>query len=160
MAKKKKTSSDSSTVAQNRKAYHNYEVLEEFEAGICLVGTEVKSLRCGKANIADSYAEPKEEELFLINSYIPEYDKAGQFNHKSRRPRKLLLHRREINKLIGKIQTKGMTVVPLSLYFNAKGLAKVKIALVKGKSKYDKREAEKNRDWDRQKSRVLRGDKE
>ncbi len=143
--------------ADNRKARHNYEILEEYEAGICLVGTEVKSLRSGKTSIADSYAEPQNGEIFLFNSYIPEYGKATSFNHHApRRPRKLLLHKREIKKLTGKIQEKGLTLIPLNIHFTSKGLAKVKLGLARGKTKYDKRETEKNRDWQREKSRVMR----
>jgi SsrA-binding protein len=143
-------------VAENRKARRNYEIDEVFEAGLLLVGTEVKSLRTGKANIAESYASDENGELFLYNSYIPEYAEASRFNHNPRRPRKLLLHRREIHKLINGIQREGMTVVPLRLYFNERGIAKLEIALAKGKKLHDKRETEKRRDWDRQKQRLLR----
>lgn len=156
MAKQKKQNSGT-IAADNRKARYNYHVLEEYEAGICLVGTEVKSLRSGKANIAESYAEPKDRELFLLNAYIPEYGKAGQyFNHDPRRPRKLLLHQKEIKRLSGKVEQKGLTLIPLSLYFNARGLAKLKLGLCEGKTKYDKRESEKKRDWERQKQRIMR----
>lgn len=156
MAKKKKDLSN--IAAQNRKARHNYEILEELEAGICLVGTEVKSLRAGKANIIDSYAEPKGGEIYLVNAHIPEYGKAAhQFNHDPRRPRKLLLKAREIKKLTGKVQEKGLTLIALSIYFNRKGRAKVKLGLGKGKTRYDKRESEKKRDWQRKKAQIMKG---
>ena len=145
-------------VAQNRKARHDYEILETFEAGIMLTGSEVKSLRTGKANIQDTHAMEVGGEIVLLNAYIPEYSKASHFNHESRRPRKLLLHAGEIRKLIGKIKTKGMTLVALSIYFNAKNRAKVELALVKGKKEHDKRAAIKERDWKREQGRVLKGD--
>lgn len=155
--KKKKGESPNRIAARNRKARHNYEVVEEFEAGICLVGTEIKSLRTGKASIIDSYGEIKDSEIFLINAYIPEYEKSsGYFNHATRRPRKLLLHKREIKKLMGKVLIKGMTLIALDIHFNEKGIAKVKLGLCKGKSKYDKRQTEKDRDWERKKQRVIR----
>ncbi len=161
MGKKKRGAEENRIAAQNRKARHEYEILETCEAGICLLGTEVKSLRAGRATIADSYAELRKQHgetaLWLVNSTIPEYREAGLSNHDPQRPRKLLLHRREIKKLGGRIETKGMTLVPLSIYFNRKGLAKVQLALVRGKTKYDKREAEKKRDWNREKLRLLRG---
>lgn len=143
-------------VADNRKARFNYEIGETFEAGIVLVGTEVKSLRSGKINIGESYAAEDQGELWLVNADIPEYDKAHQFNHERRRPRKLLLARRQINKLLGAIQREGMTVVPLRLYFNPRGRAKLEIALAKGKKLHDKRETEKARDWQRDKARLMR----
>jgi SsrA-binding protein len=143
-------------IADNRKARFNYEIGEVIEAGIVLTGTEVKSLRGGKAMIAESYADPKDGELFLINAYIPEYLQANRFNHESRRPRKLLLHRRQIAKLFQAVSREGMTVVPLKLYFDAQGRAKVEIALAKGKKLHDKRETEKARDWAREKGRLLR----
>jgi SsrA-binding protein len=143
-------------VAENRKARRNYEIGETFEAGIALVGTEVKSLRTGKANIAESYASDEDGELYLYNAYIPEYTEAGRFNHNPRRPRKLLLHRREIHKLIVAIQREGMTVVPLRLYFNDRGIAKLELALARGKKLHDKRETQRRRDWERQKARLMR----
>jgi SsrA-binding protein len=143
-------------VAENRKARRNYEIEETFEAGIALVGTEVKSLRTGKANIAESYASDDDGELFLYNAYIPEYAEASRFNHNPRRPRKLLLHRKEIHKLIVGIQREGMTVVPLRLYFNERGRAKLELALARGKKLHDKRQTERRRDWDRQKARLMR----
>jgi SsrA-binding protein len=143
-------------VAENRKARFNYEISETFEAGLALQGTEVKSLRQGKANIGDAYAGPSGDELFLFNVHIPEYLEANRFNHETRRPRKLLLHRREINRLIGATQREGMTIVPLRLYFNPKGIAKVELGLARGKKLHDKRETEKKRDWERERGRLLR----
>jgi SsrA-binding protein len=143
-------------VADNRKARFNYELGEKFEAGVQLTGTEVKSLRNGKATIAESYADARGGELWLINSNIPEYLQAHRFNHVPKRPRKLLLHKREINRLIGAVEREGMTVVPLKLYFNDKGRAKVEIALAKGKKLHDKRETEKKRSWERERGRLMR----
>ncbi|MDA7948258.1 MAG: SsrA-binding protein SmpB [Hyphomicrobiaceae bacterium] len=143
-------------VADNRKARRNYEIAETYEAGLVLSGTEVKSLRTGKANISDAYASEEGGELFLYNAYIPEYLQANRFNHSPRRPRKLLLHRREIHKLIVGIQREGMTVVPLKLYFNDRGIAKLELALAKGRKLHDKRQVERKRDWDRQKARLMR----
>lgn len=143
-------------VAENRKARYNYEILETFEAGIALQGSEVKSLREGKANIAESYASAERGEIYLINSSIQEYRQANRFNHDERRPRKLLMHKREIARLIGAIEREGMTLVPLKLYFNDRGIAKVQLALARGKKLHDKRETEKKRDWNRQKARLLR----
>ena len=143
-------------IADNRKARFNYEILESFEAGIELHGTEVKALRLGKSNIAESYAAEYGGELILYNAYIPEYLQANRFNHEPRRPRKLLLHRRQINKLIGAVQKEGLTVVPLKLYFNERGRAKMQIALAKGKKVHDKRETEKKRDWQREKQRLMK----
>ncbi len=145
-------------VAQNRKARHDYAVEENFEAGIALMGTEVKALRGGKASIGESYAQEKDGEFWLVNAHIGEYAPARHFNHEPRRPRKLLLHKREINRLIGATQRKGMTVVPLSIYFNPRGIAKVNLALARGKQAVDKRQTIKDRDWSRQKARVLKGD--
>lgn len=143
-------------VADNRKARFNYHIEDTYEAGIVLVGSEVKSLRSGKVNIGDSYAGEQGGELWLFNADIPEYDKAHQFNHERRRPRKLLLSRRQIDKLLGAIQREGMTVVPLKLYFNPRGRAKIEIALAKGKKLHDKRETEKKRDWQRDRARLMR----
>jgi SsrA-binding protein len=143
-------------VADNRKARFNFEIGQVFEAGIMLKGTEVKSLRGGKATLGESYASVEGDELFLVNAYIPEYLQANQFNHETMRPRKLLLHRREIDKLSNAIRREGMTVVPLKMFFNDKGRAKVEVALAKGKKLHDKRETEKKRDWDREKGRLLR----
>ncbi len=143
-------------VADNRKARFNYEIGETFEAGVALTGSEVKSLRAGKATIAESYADARDGEVWLINSNIPEYLQAGRYNHAPKRPRKLLLHKRQINKLIGAVERQGFTVVPLKLYFNARGRAKVEIALARGKKQHDKRETLKRRSWDRERSRLLR----
>jgi SsrA-binding protein len=142
--------------AQNRKARHNYSIEDSLEVGIVLQGSEVKSLREGRATISESYATEQDGELYLVNSYIPEYKQAGQFNHEPRRPRKLLLHRRQLNRMLGAIQREGMTLVPLKLYFNDRGRAKLELGLAKGKRNYDKREAEKKKDWDRQKARLMR----
>ena len=143
-------------VADNRKARFNFEIGQVFEAGIVLKGTEVKSLRGGKATLGESYASVEGDELYLVNAYIPEYLQANQFNHETMRPRKLLLHRREIDKLSNAIRREGMTVVPLKMFFNDKGRAKVEVALAKGKKLHDKRETEKKRDWDREKGRLMR----
>lgn len=143
-------------VADNRKARFNYEIGETFEAGVALTGSEVKSLRAGKATIAESYADARGNEIWLINSNIPEYLQAGRYNHAPKRPRKLLLHRRQINKLIGAVERQGFTVVPLKLFFNAKGRAKVEIALARGKKLHDKRDTLKKRSWDRERGRLMR----
>jgi SsrA-binding protein len=143
-------------VADNGKARFNYEILDTYEAGIALTGTEVKSLRQGKATIGDAYAGPSGEEFFLFNAYIPEYLQANRFNHETKRPRRLLLHRRQIDKLIGATQREGFTVVPLKMYFNERGRAKVELGLGRGKKLHDKRETEKQRDWNRERARVMR----
>jgi SsrA-binding protein len=143
-------------VADNRKARFNYEITDTYEAGIALTGTEVKSLRQGKATIGEAYAGPSGEEFFLFNAYIPEYLQANRFNHETRRPRRLLLHRRQIDRLIGATQREGYTVVPLRIYFNEQGRAKVEIGLGRGKKLHDKRETEKQRTWNRERSRLLR----
>ena len=143
-------------VAENRKARFNYDIEDTLEAGIALTGSEVKSLRSGKANIAESYASDEGGELYLINAHIAEYAQSGRNTHEPTRPRKLLLHKRELDRLTGAIQRQGMTVVPLKLYFNQRGIAKVLLGLAKGKKLHDKRETEKKRDWDRQKSRLMR----
>jgi SsrA-binding protein len=143
-------------IAQNRKARFNYQIGETFEAGIVLTGTEVKSLRAGKAAIAESYADARGGEIWLINANIPEYLQGGRFNHPPKRVRKLLLHRRQINKLTGAVEREGMTLVPLKLYFNEKGRAKVELALARGKKLHDKRETEKKRSWERERGRLLR----
>lgn len=154
MAPKKKTGNG--VVADNRRARFNYEIIDTLEAGLQLTGTEVKSLRQGKSTIAESYATDQNGEIFLINSYIPEYLQANRFNHEPKRPRRLLLHKREINKLIGAVQKDGMTLVPLKLYFNDRGRAKLELAIARGKKTHDKRETEKKRDWEREKGRLLR----
>ena len=146
----------SKTVADNRRARYDYSLEETYDAGLVLVGSEVKSLRSGRANIQDAYAEEKDGEILLINAYIPEYSGANRFNHEPRRPRKLLLKKKEIGKLIGSLKRGGVTLVPLSLYFNERGLAKLKIALARGKKLHDKRASEKERDWNREKQRLLR----
>ncbi|KQV43477.1 MULTISPECIES: SsrA-binding protein SmpB [unclassified Rhizobium] len=143
-------------VAENRKARFNYEIVDTYEAGLVLTGTEVKSLREGKANIAESYASDEGGEMWLINAYLPEYLQANRFNHEPRRRRKLLLSKREINRLRGAINRDGMTLVPLKIYFNDRGRAKMELALGKGKKLHDKRESEKERDWNRQRSRLLK----
>jgi SsrA-binding protein len=143
-------------VADNRKARFNYEIGEVFEAGIALTGSEVKSLRQGKATIAESYADARAGEIWLVNANIPEYLQAGRFNHLPKRPRRLLLHRNQINKLMGAVEREGMTLVPLKLYFNEKGRAKIEVALARGKKLYDKRQTEKKRSWERERGRLLR----
>lgn len=140
----------------NRRARADYFIDEEIEAGLILVGTEVKSLRQGKANIQDAFAGPKDGGLWLMNSYIAEYNGGNRFNHESRRPRQLLLHKREINKLLGKVKTKGFTIVPLSMYFNSRGLAKVLLGLARGKREFEKRETIKTREWNREKERLMK----
>jgi SsrA-binding protein len=143
-------------VADNRRARFHYQIGDIYEAGIALTGTEVKSLRQGKATIAESYAAEQDGELWLYNAHIPEYLQANRFNHFPRRPRKLLLHAREINKLRGAVERKGMTLVPLKLYFNAKGRAKLELAVARGKKLHDKRESEKQRSWQRERARLMR----
>ncbi|MCA1749149.1 MAG: SsrA-binding protein SmpB [Parasphingopyxis sp.] len=142
--------------AENRKARYDYHVEDKFEAGIQLQGTEVKALRFGEGSIAESYADVEEGEVWLINANIPEFSHGNRHNHDPRRKRKLLLHAREINKLHGAVHRQGMTIVPLSIYFNSRGRAKVEIALAKGKKQHDKRETEKNRDWQREQQRLLK----
>ena len=143
--------------ADNRRARYNYEIGEKFEAGLMLAGTEVKALRAGKATIAESYASVERSgEIFLINATIPEYLQGNRFNHEPKRPRKLLLHAREIAKIAEGVEREGMTIVPLKIYFNDKGRAKIEIALAKGKKLHDKRETEKQRDWNREKGRLLK----
>jgi SsrA-binding protein len=144
------------TVARNRRATHDYFIDERFEAGLTLQGSEVKSLREGRGNINEAYASEQGGEIFLVNAYIPDYGPARHFGHEVRRPRKLLLHRREVNRLVGAVQREGMTIVPLKIYFNDRGRAKVELALAKGKKLHDKRETSKKRDWDREKGRLLR----
>ena len=155
MANKKKKKNPVNIAAQNRKARHDFAIEENFEAGIQLFGTEVKSLRAGRATITEAYAIEQDGELFLLNAYIPEYDAASHFSHEPKRPRKLLLHRREIAKLDNAVNRKGMSLVPLSIYFNDRGIAKVDLALARGKQKADKRADVKDRDWKRQQSRLL-----
>ena len=156
MAKPKKADPNNKTIAENRRARFNYAVEETFEAGIVLVGTEVKALREGQANIAESYAAIENEELMLINANIPIYAPASQFNHLPTRPRKLLMKRRELNKLMAETQRKGRTIVPLKMYFNDKGLVKLLFGVATGKDNRDKRDSVKNRDWQRDKARLMR----
>ncbi len=155
-AKKKKDKAISGLVAENRRARFDYEILDTMEAGIVLTGTEVKSLGNGKAQITESYAAPEEGEIWLINAHIPEYLQANRFNHHERRKRKLLLSKREINCLMGAVEKHGNTIVPLKLYFNDRGMAKLLIGLAKGKKTHDKRQTERDRDWARQKSRLMK----
>lgn len=146
---------DRTVVAQNRKARHNYFIEETFEAGLALTGTEVKSLRGGRSTIAEAYVTEEGGEAWLVNANIPIYASGNRNNHEPRRARKLLLHRGQINKLIGAIQREGRTVVPLQVYFNPRGRAKIEIALASGKQAHDKRASIKERDWQRQRSRLL-----
>ncbi|MFQ6017618.1 MAG: SsrA-binding protein SmpB [Kiloniellaceae bacterium] len=143
-------------VAQNRRARRDYFIEDSLEAGLVLTGSEVKSLRQGRCSIGESYAQEKAGELFLQNAHISPYEAANRFNHAPRRPRKLLIHRRELNRLIGRIRRAGYTIVPLSIYFNERGIAKAELGLARGKRKADRRESQKQRDWQRQKARLLR----
>jgi SsrA-binding protein len=143
-------------IAENRRARFDYFLEDRLEAGLVLTGTEVKSLREGKANIAESYASADGRELILINAYIPEYGNANRFNHEPRRHRKLLLHRRQIDKLLAAVQREGRTVVPTRLYFDDKGRVKLELALAKGKKIHDKRATEADRDWKRDQARIMR----
>jgi len=143
-------------VAENRKARHDYQLDEIVEAGLVLTGTEVKSMREGKANIAESYAAPENDGIWLINANIPEYSKGNRENHEPKRPRKLLLHKREIAKMVQAVERKGYTLVPLKLFFNSRGIVKLDIAIAQGKKSHDKRDTEKTRDWNRQKQRLMR----
>ncbi len=142
--------------AQNRKARHDYVIEGTIEAGVALVGTEVKSLREGGCQITDAYAAVENGELWLINAHIPEYRGGNRFNHEPRRIRKLLVHKRELNRLLGATEREGRTLVPLSIYFNERGRAKIELGLAKGKKRHDKREAEKARDWQRERARLMR----
>ncbi|OHC72127.1 MAG: SsrA-binding protein [Rhodospirillales bacterium RIFCSPLOWO2_01_FULL_65_14] len=153
-AKKKRT--PGRIAAQNRKARRDYSIGETYEAGIMLKGTEVKSLRQGRASIGEAYAADRGGELYLNNAYIPEYSAAGSATHEPRAARKLLMHKREVNRLLGEVHRKGMTLVPLSIYFNNRGIAKVELAVAQGRRHQDKRAAIKKRDWDRQKARLMR----
>ena len=144
------------TVAMNRKARHDYFIEDKVEAGIMLTGSEVKSLRAGHASIGEAFADLNNGDFYLINAHITEYAPAARFGHAPKRQRKLLLHRRELDKLQGAIAEKGMTIVPLSLYFNERGICKVELGVARGKKQYDKRETDKARDWQREKERLLR----
>lgn len=143
-------------IAENRRARFDYFLEQTVEAGLALTGSEVKSLRNGRANIAESYAAVEGDQIMLVNADIPPYAQANRFNHEPRRPRKLLLHRKEIDRLIGAVQREGRTLVPTKLYWNDKGLAKLELALAKGKKVHDKRETAAERDWQRDKARLLR----
>jgi len=154
MAKKKK--SDENIAARNRKARHNYFIEDNIEAGIMLRGTEIKSIRNGRSSIEESYASEENGELFLVNAYIPEYQAGGRDQHETRRPRKLLLHKKELVKMINAVNREGATIIPLSLYFNKGGMLKVDLGIAKGKRQYDKRQTEKNRDWKRDQDRIIR----
>lgn len=143
-------------VAQNRRARYDYTIDETLEAGLVLVGSEVKSLRAGRGGLADAYAGEQDGELFIFNAHIPTYAAASRFNHEPRRPRKLLVSRRQLDRLLGAIQREGVTLVPLSIYFNDRGIAKVDLGIASGKRQYDKRETEKKRDWQRQQQRLMR----
>ena len=161
MAKKKDNTSGliskNKTVAENKKARFDYALEDKFEAGIMLAGTEVKSLRMGQANIKEAYVGPKDGEIWLFNANIPEYQQASQhFQHDPKRPRKLLLHKREVDKLLGAANRDGYSILPLRLFFNGRGLAKLDIALGKGKKAHDKRDVKKKRDWEKQKGRIMR----
>ena len=156
MAAKDDKSEHGKLIAENRRARFDYFLDETVEAGLMLTGTEVKSLRNGRANIAESYAAVEGREIVLINADIPPYAGGNRFNHEPRRPRKLLLHKKEINKLIGAVQREGRTLIPTRLYWNDRGLAKLQIALAKGKKAHDKREATAERDWQRDKARLMR----
>jgi SsrA-binding protein len=156
MARPRPPQEKAKTVAENRRARFDYAIDEVFEAGIMLTGTEVKSLRFGEGSIAESYAEVKDAQVWLINSNIPEFSHGNRFNHEPKRPRKLLLHEREINKLHAAVMRQGMTLVPLSIYFNGRGRAKVELALAKGRNAPDKRAHQKEQDWKREAGRILR----
>ena len=156
MAKPPKKDFNGKVVAENRKARFNYEVIDTLETGLVLTGTEVKSLRGGHANIQESYASLEGGEIWLINSYLPEYLQGNRFNHEPRRRRKLLLNKREMARLGQAVEREGMTMVPLKIYFNDKGRAKLLLAVARGKKLHDKRETEKKRDWSREKSRLMK----
>ena len=157
MARPKPVTFDKYRVAaDNRRAKFDYHIEDTYEAGLALQGTEVKALRAGEASIKESYAEVRDGQVWLVNANIPEYSHGNRLNHEPRRPRKLLLHSREIERMFGAVERKGMTLVPLSVYFNRTGRAKVELALAKGKQAHDKREAVKDRDWKRDKARLMR----
>ncbi|MCZ4280189.1 SsrA-binding protein SmpB [Kiloniella laminariae] len=157
MAKtKKKSDHTGTTVAVNRRARYDYQIEDTLEAGMMLVGTEVKSLRSGKASIQEAYASEENGAFYLINANIPEYGAANRFNHEPKRPRKLLVHKKELTKMIGLCRRDGYTIVPLSLYFNDRGIAKINLGFARGKKSVDKRHTEKERDWKRQQARIIR----
>jgi SsrA-binding protein len=151
-----KAAAEGRIAAQNRKARHDFFIEDTLEAGVMLLGTEVKSLRQGRASIGEAFAVDRGGDLVLINAYIPEYEAANRFNHEPRRPRKLLLHKRELAKLVAAVQREGVTIVPLTIHFNPRGIAKVLLGIAKGKRKHDKREDAKQRDWQRDKARLMR----
>ena len=157
MVKKKKSSEN--IAARNRKARHDYFIEDNYEAGIALQGTEIKSIRSGRVSIEEAYASEEGGELYLINAYIPEYQAGGRDQHETRRPRKLLLHKKELAKMFNAVNREGMTIVPLSLYFNKRGMLKVDLGMAKGKRQYDKRQSNKARDWKRDQARIMRGKK-
>lgn len=152
----KKADPERRVVADNRKARYSYAIDETIEAGLMLMGSEVKALRTGKATIAEAYAYAKEGGIFLVNAYIPEYLMANRFNHEPRRERKLLVRKTEVRRLSAAVQREGMTLIPLRVYFNPKGIAKIELGIAKGKKLHDKRETEKKRDWQRDKARLMR----
>jgi SsrA-binding protein len=152
----KKADPEKKVVADNRKARFSYAIDGTIEAGIMLMGSEVKALRTGKATIAESYAQAKDGEIWLVNAYIPEYTMANRFNHEPKRMRKLLVRKTEARKLSAAVQREGMTLIPLRVYFNPKGIAKIELGIAKGKKLHDKRETEKQRDWARDKARLMR----
>lgn len=156
MSQNRKSDPNNKVAAENRKARFSYEVLDTLETGLVLSGTEVKSLRGGQANIQESYASVEGGELWLINSYLPEYLQANRFNHEPRRRRKLLVSKRELARLAQSVEREGMTLVPLKIYFNDRGRAKLLLAVARGKKLHDKRETEKQRDWNREKGRLLK----
>ena len=156
MAARDDKSDHGKLIAENRRARFDYFIEDTVEAGLMLTGTEVKSLRNGRANIAESYAAVEGSEIMLVNADIPPYTQANRFNHEPRRPRKLLLHRRQIDRLIGAVQREGLTIIPTRLYWNDKGVAKLEIGLAKGKKLHDKRETVSQRDWQRDKARLMR----
>lgn len=153
----KKQQPEGQVAARNRKARHNFFIEDTLEAGIVLRGTEVKSLREGRASIEEAYATEEDGEIYLVNAYIPEYKSANTFQHETHRRRKLLVHKREMGKLAAAVSRQGMTLVPLSVYFNARGIAKVELGLAKGKRQYEKRASAKDHDWKRDKARIMRG---
>ena len=156
MAQKKKSDPNYKVIAENRRARYDYAIESDIECGIQLMGSEVKSLRSGQSNIAESYAEVKDGELWLVNSYIAPYEQAKTWGHEEKRRRKLLVSRRELSRLWNETQRQGMTLVPMVMYFNHKGLVKIKLGIAKGKKNQDKRATEAKRDWQRQKARLLR----
>ncbi len=156
MARPRTNGTKVKTVAENRRARFDFEIDTVYEAGLALTGTEVKSLRGGEGSIAESYAEVKDGQVWLINSNVPEFSHGNRFNHEPKRPRKLLLHEREINKMHGAVMRQGMTLVPLSIYFNERGRAKIEIAIAKGRKAHDKREHIKEQDWKREAARLLK----